>query len=224
MNGAQKSDIRPLCTGWVATYHVWTLESPDAPVGQVEIPLHAEDVLLPLRQYLDYPITDGIDFPLAIGPDATTFCILRTVYTIQLGKEPRHTKILSYHLNEATAFEPDFMWSAPETHTGTAPNSYNFYFSPGGVYLALRESCGGGCTISVFQYFCSLDMGLVLDRLDKLNISSRVEELVHVTFHPSRPILAFYGRLDSNSFGKDNMLFLWDFQEGKFVSRSLVSK
>ena len=83
MNRDRRTDIQPLCTGWIATYHIWTLEKPDAPAGRVEIPLHAEDVLLPLRQYLDYPISDGIDFPLAIGPDAAAFCILRTVYVIR---------------------------------------------------------------------------------------------------------------------------------------------
>lgn len=224
MHRDQRTDIQPLCTGWIATYHVWALESPDAPAGQVEIPLHAEDVLPPLRQYLDYPITDGIDFPLAIGPDVTAFCILRTVYVIRWRKESRHTKILSYHLSEATPFDPDFLWSALGDNAGTAPSYYNFYFSPYGKYLALYESDNGGHTLVVFKYFHDLDAGLVLDRMDDLRISSQVDKLKHLIFHPDRTLLAFNGRKDSASFGKDNLLFLWGFQSSEFVLSRLVSE
>jgi len=102
------NDIRALCTGWVATYHAWKLGSSDKLFAKVDFPLEAEEVFTALVNYLNYPITDGLDFPLAISADATAFCILPTLYVVQEGHIPSKSKLLVERLSPVEARHQDF--------------------------------------------------------------------------------------------------------------------
>ncbi|RYP77017.1 hypothetical protein DL769_003502 [Monosporascus sp. CRB-8-3] len=131
--------------------------------------LDAEDVLGPLRKYLDYPITDSLDFPLAISADAMSVCILHTMYTIQPGTDESDSRIFSQRLSENKYFEPDFMWTAPDQIAKATTDYYNVYFSQTG-----QDS--------------NKD---VSSQINELEISSRAEKVGHFCFHPSRALLVF---------------------------------
>lgn len=50
-NRHHNNDIRRLCTGWIATYHVWKLENPGCPAAKIEMPLDADDILHPVNTW-----------------------------------------------------------------------------------------------------------------------------------------------------------------------------
>lgn len=220
-NRHNNNDIRRLCTGWIATYHVWKLENPGCPAAKIQMPLDADDIVHPLRKYLDYPITDGLDFPLAIGPDATSFCILRTMYTVHLGKDKSDSKILSHRLNVVTPFESDFVWSAPKQDARLSRNTYNAHFSPRGQFLTLHESSHEASRIIMYKYSHSFEAGLEVGLVNKLDVSNLTDKLEHLNFHPRRTLLVFHGRVATNSFRKENLVFMWDFVDGKCILNEL---
>ncbi len=223
MNRNNITDIRRLCTGWIATYHVWKLEKPNDPAAKVDIVLDAEDVIHPLRKYLDHPITAGLDFPLAIAPDATSFCILRIVYIIRMGgKSQLDTKIFSQRFSTATPAEVDIAWSAPREETGIPLNCYSFHFSPKPQFLVLHEYDQDGSHLVVFKCSHDSQMHLVWNKMNELGTSSQTEMLEHLTFHPSCTVLAFCGRLPTKSFRKENVVFSWDFKKSKSILRELL--
>jgi hypothetical protein len=119
--------------------------------AKVDFSLEAEEVFTALVNYLDYPITDGLDFPLAISADATAFCILRTLYVVQEGHIPSESKLLVEHFSPVEAGHQDFTWTAKDDLSSSSPSVYNFHFSPSNEFLALHESCRGRTNLTIFE-------------------------------------------------------------------------
>jgi len=208
-----RTDIRPLCAGWVTTYHVWKLGS-DAPAAAITLPLEPEAVYYPLRKFLDQPISNGIYFPLEIGADAMSFCVLRTVYFIK--PDSVSSKILSHSLNAASPHGPDFMWAPPDGMAISTPYFYNLQLSPSAQFLALHESMEDGNThISVFECLQDDEIGLSVESVNRITLTKQVDQVEHLTFHQGRPLLAFCGTLVRGGNERDKSVFIWDFSNGE---------
>ena len=197
------------------------MENPNAPAARIQMDLDAEDVLGPLRKYLDYAIIDGLDFPLAISADAMSVCILRTVYTILPGADESDSRIFSQRLSGKKHVEPDFIWTAPDQIAKATTYYYNFYFSFTGQFLLLHESIHGFTRLVMYECFQELEQGLVVAEINELEISTRAEKVGHFCFHPSRALLVFSGTISMDGFRRDRTLFEWRFKNGTCLSCAL---
>ncbi|KAH8891250.1 hypothetical protein GQ53DRAFT_823881 [Thozetella sp. PMI_491] len=211
LNRNKYTDIWPLCEGWVATYHVWKLESPDRPAAHVQIPLDPGTVLPPLLDYLEYPITDGLQFPLAISANALCFCILQTLYVVHPRESNKGANIFSVQLQEPKSPEPSFLWKA--SNCGGSPFSYNIHFSPDDHHVVLHESYADRAQgFAVFRYVHSVDTGVVVDKINTLTISSQVNEIVHLSFHPTRALLIFHAKFRLEGRRVEKAILIWRFR------------
>ncbi|KEY72958.1 hypothetical protein S7711_07922 [Stachybotrys chartarum IBT 7711] len=214
-NRNRYSNILDLCSGWIATYHVWKLKIPDEPFAKVQMHLDAGDVLGPLRKYLDYPITDGLDFPLAISDDAMTIGILKTLYTIQPSKGRSDSKILSRRLGEKEDAEPDFLWTAPDGTTKATNDSYNLYFSHSGQFLLLHETIQEFTQLIVYECLRGGREGFDIAEVNRLDISTQAKNIAHFCFHPSRALLIFSTTITIDVYRKERTLVAWRFKSGR---------
>ncbi|SPO04744.1 uncharacterized protein DNG_07429 [Cephalotrichum gorgonifer] len=221
----RNNDVRQLCTGWIATYHAWMVASSDALLAKVEIPIPAEEVLPALLNYLDHPITDGIDFPLAISADAMSFCVLRTLYVIQQGNDQSDTKIFNECLGEVDPDGADFMWTARDPSPSAPECVYNVHYSPDGEYLVLHESLQGRTSLTVLAYHSTLEDGLTVREVNALEISDSVDDITSIVFHPTRALLVFHGRFCIEPLRKEKSLFMWYFRKANhnLVHRKLTN-
>lgn len=218
-NRNRYSNIQDLCTGWIATYHVWKLKTPDEPFAKVQIHLDAEDVLGPLRKYLDYPITDGLDFPLAISDDAMTIGVLKTLYTIQPSKGQSGSNILSRRLGEKADAEPDFLWTAPDGTAKATEDFYKLYFSCNGKFLLLHETIQEFTQLIVYECLRDGREGFVIAEVNRLDISSHAKNIAHFCFHPSRALLVFSTSITIDAYRKERTLVAWRFKNGTCRAR-----
>ncbi|RYP22720.1 hypothetical protein DL765_001570 [Monosporascus sp. GIB2] len=210
-NRDRRNDIRWLCEGWVATYQVWEMDRLERPAAKIQLSLCAEDIIQPIRQYLDHPMASGLDLPLEIGADATSFCILRTVYIVEVAENPSDSKIFSQKLGTFTPhLESDFTWTAPNQITPQHSSSfYSFHFSPNGSFLVLHESGKDVSHLLAFECQRAVEDDLLVKLVNKLEIrQANVEQLC---FHHNQPLLAFCVVCFRDQYIKRRVLRIWNF-------------
>ncbi|KAL6863348.1 hypothetical protein ACO1O0_003597 [Amphichorda felina] len=211
----RRKDIRWLCEGWVATYQVWQMDHLERPTGKIQLALCPEDIIQPIRQYLDHPMARGLDLPLEIGADAASFCILRTVYFVKTAQSPSDSKIFSQTLGTLTPnIEPDFTWAASNSITPQHSSFfYNLYFSLNGSFLALHESEEDVSHLLAFECQRDVEHDLLVKLVNKLEIhNSKVEKLC---FHHTQPLLAFSVVFNRDRYTKHRVLLIWNFSHDK---------
>lgn len=155
-------------------------------------------------------MSSGLDFPLAIGADAKSFCILQTIYMICPSSNTSDAKIISEGLQQTSIAEPDFMWKAMDDGL-TPSSSYSMHFSPSGRYLAVHECLADSSQrLSVLKVHPAVQKRSILEKVDSIDIPSTASEISCLNFHPTRPLLSFYGRLSLVKY-----IFLWNFRRSK---------
>lgn len=144
-SGVSLSSMLHLCSGWTATYEIWTEIKRRL---RIQIFLEKDEISLLMRQSFREEFTNEwkTSFPLAISPSLTSFIILRTVFMVE-ASSCRSTKIDMSFLApngrfwdaDLRPFEPqnEFIIGLPTflRHLHHDWYSYRFIFSPAEKYI-----------------------------------------------------------------------------------------
>ncbi|KAG6355651.1 hypothetical protein INS49_003613 [Diaporthe citri] len=154
-----------ICTGWVATYEVWTLHPQAAQAARVELSIDSTAMLLPIHTYLSHHSSTEIDIHLNVAPDVASFIIVRS--------------------SQGLSFE----WSASKGDE--RPAIHTSYFSPDSQTLGLLEWMPSGAQhLSVFELIKDRP-ALELNPLGTLEFVPGINRIKELIFHPHQCIVAF---------------------------------
>lgn len=185
--GAGVSNLFTICTGWVATYEVWTLYPQAAQAARVELSIDETVMLLPIHTYLSHHSSTEIDVHLNIAPDVASFIIGETLCTLR--QTDTGALCLSCPLPVRSSQGLSFEWSASEGDK--RPAIHTSCFSPDSQTLGLLEWMPSGAQhLSVFELIKDLPT-LKLNPLGALEFVPGINRIEEVIFHPHQCILAF---------------------------------
>lgn len=228
------------CSNWKAIYEIWSTES-KIRIASATIALPESEIRLLIRQSFRQnpykcqdpysrkgavPYSEQDDksfdtsFPLAMGPDCLTFCMLRTVYKITPGDKVATCTSDSFVLpleflphvesrwgSHLGTFDPDnFAFLAPNDRVGWRDwYTYSVSFSDMGDYIAFAD----------YQMPCMTHLaifGIIREPkfcarlLRSTMIRSGRPWVKEVVFHKESPFVAFLS---------ENKAWVWEFRKGK---------
>jgi hypothetical protein len=220
-------------SGWIAKYNIYSTTSKEK-MTVLEILIPDTEILLLLRQSFRQNASESslsqqdddnfvTSFPLAIGPDCLTFCVLRTVYNIQQ-IDPSHPGLLrSFVLPLEFLDHFNSKWTAQlatfELKQATAvPRmlsicwrdwyKYSLYFSPGGKYIGFADYQKPMTThLAVFEVLSCTDFSIHL--VQWMNAWLNIPRVQQMVFHPAETLVAILS---------NNKVWIWDFLKGQLLT------
>ncbi|KAF3018203.1 hypothetical protein E8E14_012213 [Neopestalotiopsis sp. 37M] len=215
------------CHGWTAQYELWSADSADR-LASLNIALSRHEIAILFRQtfrqigydYLSQYVPFETSFPMSIGHDCLTICVLRTVYRILLNESQSYATFESCLLPLENfpyfnaKFGTELQRFHPDRHGPIPPMlhllwrdwyRYSTSFGPDGTYIAFMDYVKPFQTnLAVFRIHSYPTLNL--EFIQSTVASTGPRKATTMIFHSQRPLLAFPVK---------SKVWLWSFLEGK---------
>ncbi|KAL9121120.1 MAG: hypothetical protein Q9187_002326 [Circinaria calcarea] len=151
--------LKPVCSGWVVRYEIWTVEGEPCRLQDLYIPLDKSEVWMQVRQSTRQQISGSwrMQFPITISNNVSLFAVLRTIFIVRRDEGEVSTELayayavlpLGFHEKLQYNWSDNKMGFGPVKHMGQSAlhqigthsiYEYSLKFALSGEYLIFRDA------------------------------------------------------------------------------------